>query len=356
MFALCAPALHKMQSSESEMRAPGEQSESSQPSSMRPGMMPGMGFNPMMGMNPMMGQMPRPQSGMNPMMGQMAMGMNPMMAMGMNGMARMAAMNPMMAAMNPMMGMNPMMAMMGAANPMMMAQQQSLAAASAVTETVAVEAAKTVDPRVKRLCIGFNIDSKAMEMLQEAMLSRDDYDEDIQALQLLMERDVGKGKKPSEALRTQVRALKANRFPGKDLLNPDIWNFATKYDLDDRILNKLISTLKLREHTMKEDIKALDERLVNTTQPTGLGLLVRLLEGLEETGRLPSPPRRLGGSGRFNPTGTFLHPVLPKGKGKGRDKDRDEDRRESRKSRSRSWRPRKRSWPRSRSRSRGMRR
>merc|ERR1711998_76385 len=94
----------------------------------------------------------------------------------------------------------------------------------------------------------------------------------------------------------------------------------------------LITTLKAREKTMKQDLKELDDRLANTQQPMGLGLLVRLLEGLEETGRLPSPPRRLGGSGRFHPTGTFLHPTAwqsadggKKGKGKGRDRDRDDD-------------------------------
>merc|ERR1719401_323292 len=220
-------------------------------------------------------------------------------------------------------------------NPMLMQHQQLAAAAPVPAEpSVAVESTTNVDPRVKRLCREFKCDDKTMQLLQDAMLSREDFDEDIQALQLVMERDTNKGKKASEALRTHVRALKANRFPGKDLLNPDIWSFASKYDLDDRVLNKLIITLKSRPETMKDDLKALDERLVNTAQPTGLGLLVRLLEGLEETGRLPSPPRRLGGSGRFNPTGTFLHPVgldSRKGKGgKGRDRDRDDDRRDSR--------------------------
>merc|ERR1712093_887720 len=134
--------------------------------------------------------------------------------------------------MNAMMGMNPMMAMM-------MGQQQQLAASAAETSApeaaVAVEATpKTIDPRIKRLCQEFKTDEKTMQLLQDAMLSREDFDEDIQALHLVMERDVNKGKKASEALRTHVRSLKANRFPGKDLLDPDIWSFATKYELDDR--------------------------------------------------------------------------------------------------------------------------
>merc|ERR1719217_1541760 len=241
-------------------------------------------------------------------------------------------MNPMMMGQMgmPMMGMNPM--MMG-----MMMGQQPLATGSAeasVTQ-VAVENQKPIDPRIKRLCQEFKCDEKTMQLLQDAMLAREDFDEDIQALHLVMERDINKGKKASEALRTHVRSLKANRFPGKDLLDNDIWSFAVKFDLDDRVLNKLITTLKSRGETMKDDLKALDERLANTQQPMGLGLLVRLLEGLEETGRLPSPPRRLGGSGRFNPTGTFLNPTQPKGKGKGQDRDRDDDDRDRRRSRSR---------------------
>merc|ERR1719440_443101 len=102
-----------------------------------------------------------------------------------------------------------------------------------------------------------------MELLQEAMLSREDFDEDIQALHLVMERDTSKGKKASEALRTQVRALKANRFPGKDLLDTDIWGFACKFDLDDRVLHKLITTPRTRPETMKHDLADLTERLAN---------------------------------------------------------------------------------------------
>merc|ERR1719174_1294126 len=259
----------------------------------------------------MMGQ---PMNG-QPMMGQPMMG-QPMMGMPMMG--------------QPMMGMNPMMAMMMG--------QQPLATGSAEA-SVAVENQKPIDPRIKRLCQEFKCDEKTMQLLQDAMLAREDFDEDIQALHLVMERDINKGKKASEALRTHVRSLKANRFPGKDLLDNDIWSFAVKFDLDDRVLNKLIVTLRSRQETMKDDLKALDERLANTQQPMGLGLLVRLLEGLEETGRLPSPPRRLGGSGRFHPTGTFLNPVdqkKGKAKGKGRDRDRSRSRSRSRGRRSRS--------------------
>merc|ERR1719277_2571006 len=177
-----------------------------------------------------------------------------------------------------------------------------------------------VDPRVRALCKEFGVDDQTCRTLHDAMKSREDYDEDIQALHQVMERAVNKGKKPLEVMLTQIRAIKAGRFAGKELLDKDIWAFAEKYNLDDRVLGRLIQTLNGRRETKKTDLRALDDRLSSAQQPTGLGLLVRLLEGLEETGRLPSPPRRLGGSGTFHPTGTFLHPS------RGSDRDRDSDR------------------------------
>merc|ERR1719331_3481094 len=158
-----------------------------------------------------------------------------------------------------MMGMNPMMAMVMGQQPL------ATGSAEASVTQVAVENQKPIDPRIKRLCQEFKCDEKTMQLLQDAMLAREDYDEDVQALHLVMERDVNKGKKASEALRTHVRALKANRFPGKDLLDPDIWGFACKYELDDRVLNKLTTTLRTRRDTQKEDLRMLDERLANTT-------------------------------------------------------------------------------------------
>merc|ERR1719387_2849949 len=125
-----------------------------------------------------------------------------------------------------------------------MGQPQQMSTGATADPQADTSSLKTIDPRIKRLCQEFKTDEKTMGLLQDAMLSREDFDEDIQALHLVMERDVGKGKKASEALRTHVRALKANRFPGKDLLDPEIWSFATKYELDDRVLNKLTSTLR----------------------------------------------------------------------------------------------------------------
>lgn len=202
--------------------------------------------------------------------------------------------------MTPMMGMSPMMAM----NPMMMMMMAGMAGAAGKPPNPC----EGVDPRVRRLCRDFDIDDNTCVKLDEAMKQREHFDEDIQALYQVMQRQTAKGKKPLEAMLTQIRSIKAGRFAGRDLLDKDIWAFAEKYDLDDRVLNRLIALLKTREETRRRDLKALDDRLGNASQPTGLGLLVRLIEGLEETGRLPSPPRRLGGSGQFHATGTFLNP------------------------------------------------
>jgi len=271
-----------------------------------------------------------------------AMMMGPMM---MGGMApAMPMMNPMMMCMNPMMGM-----MMMQANMRNMAGMQAGAQGAQATQSAAPsEPDKLLDPKVKAICRDFSIDDDTCGKLHDAMKDREDFDEDIQALHKVMERATRDGKKPLEAMLTQIRAIKSGRFAGKELLDPDIWAFIEKYNLDDRVINRLIQTLKSRRGKKKEDLKALDDRLGNAQQParlgnaqqpTGLGLLVRLLEGLEETGRLPSPPRRLGGSGAYRPTGTFLHPSSgqfhPTGKGGGRG--RSEERRHSRcSSRSRS--------------------
>merc|ERR1719433_2696904 len=186
---------------------------------------------------------------------------------------------------------------------------------------------RLVDPKVKSICRDFGIDDDTCGKLHDAMKDREEFDEDVQALYKVMERATRGGKKPLEAMLTQIRAIKAGRFAGKDLLDADTWAFIEKYNLDDRVICRLIQTMKSRPGKRKETLRALDERLDNAqhpTQPSGLGLLVRLLEGLEETGRLPSPPRRLGGSGRFVATGTFLH---PRGDNDGRDRPRSRPRR-----------------------------
>jgi len=200
------------------------------------------------------------------------------------------------------------------------------------------EPQRLVDPKIKSICRDFGIDDDTCGKLHDAMKDREEFDEDVQALHKVMERATRGGKKPLEAMLTQIRAIKAGRFAGKDLLDPDIWAFIEKYNLDDRVIFRLIQTMKGRPGKRKETLRALDERLDNAQQPTGLGLLVRLLEGLEESGRLPSPPRRLGGSGRFHATGTFLHPRTDGGRDGGRDDGRDagRDRPRSRPRRSRS--------------------
>jgi len=259
--------------------------------SMMPGGMPGM---VMPGMAPSMSGMP---PGMTPGMPGMTPGMPGMMP----GMPGMPGMMPGMPGMNPSMPgmMNPMQMMM---NPLMMAGMGNAgmpaAAASAAAPTVAGPAVSDpVDPRVKALCKEFGLDEGITKKLHDVMKSREDYDEDIQALHQVMEKATRQGKKPLETMLTQMRAIKANKFPGKDLLDKEIWEFALKYNLDDRVLLRLIEVLRTRKGTKSQDLRALDDRLGNAQQPTGLGLLVRLIEGLEETGRLPSPPRRLGGSG-----------------------------------------------------------
>merc|ERR1712196_488826 len=68
--------------------------------------------------------------------------------------------------------------------------------------------------------------------------------------------------------------------------------FMTKYDLDDRVFNRLIEIKRARQDTWHDDLKDIDVRLATAKRPAGL--LVRLIEDLQERGRLSSPPRSLG--------------------------------------------------------------
>ena len=64
------------------------------------------------------------------------------------------------------------------------------------------------------------------------MKNREDYDEHLQALHITVQRAVGKGQKPLEVILTQIRALRANLFPGNKLLGKDSWAVSEKYNLD----------------------------------------------------------------------------------------------------------------------------
>ena len=42
----------------------------------------------------------------------------------------------------------------------------------------------------------------------------------------------------------------------QELLDPDIWEFIVKYNLDDRVMNRLIETLNKRRGKSKETLEA----------------------------------------------------------------------------------------------------
>lgn len=261
--------------------------------------------------------------------GNMGDGMGGGMGSGMGGMDGGCGMNPMMMGMMGMMGMmmNNMMqqnqgSMGGGGNEQMQMQMQMPSASASRASSAGED--RHLDPRVRDLCREFGIGGDTVMKLGDAMKAREDYEEDLQVLHKLMERATRDGKKPLEVMLAQIRALKSDKFPGKDLLDPDIWDFIVRFKLDDRVMKRLVDTFSKVKQDKIKTVQQLTERLNNVQDPKlGLGLLVTLLEGLEETGRMPSPPRRLGGSGTFRPTGTFLHP-------KNRDSSKGESRRRSR--------------------------
>lgn len=202
-------------------------------------------------------------------------GMNPMMG-GMGGCGGCGGCNPMMQQMQ-------MMAMMGAMSAMM-------GAASAPEKKKEIQVPiEPVDSRVRDLCRYFSIDDRICEKLNKAMKTREDFDEDIQALWEVMEKGSRQNRKPVDIILVKIREIEAGTFAGKDLLDPDIKAFALKWNLDDPLWAKLINTMKIRGDKKKSDLEAMDERLSNVDKPAGL--LLRLLEGLEERGKMPPPPR-----------------------------------------------------------------
>mmetsp|Transcript_93177 Transcript_93177/g.199884 ORF Transcript_93177/g.199884 Transcript_93177/m.199884 type:complete len:261 (-) Transcript_93177:99-881(-) len=253
-------------------------------------------------MNPMMGM------GMNPMMAAMQQGMNPMMAMAMR-----SGMNPMMMGMNPMM----MAAMQGG-----MGNMAGSGDATVASQSLSATPEEPIDSRVRDLCRSYNIDDKTCRKLNKALNTREEFDSDMQALWMVMEKGVSANKKPMDIILVKIREIEKGEFAGKDLLDPDIKGFCDKYDLDDRVLNRLIKTMKMRGHKKTQDIKDLDARLGSAKAPAGL--LVRLLEGLEESGKMPSPPRWLGGSGGAGRGARLAADA------RDRERERDRDRRRSR--------------------------
>ncbi|CAE7724541.1 unnamed protein product [Symbiodinium sp. KB8] len=243
-----------------------------------------------------------------PMMG-MPMGMNNMTMNGVAGMGMPMGM-PMMGGMGgcssmgmngmgmPMMAMNPMAMMNMAAMMKMMGPQEE--------ETVAVEPRAPppdpIDPRVKDICRNFGIDDKICEKLNKAMKTREDFDEDMQVLWHIMEKGAQNNKKAVDVMLVKIREINNGTFIGKDLLDPEIKDFAWKYNLDDQLLHRLIKTMKKRKHHKSQDLKDMDERIGNAKHPSGL--LVRMLEGLEENGKMPPAPGWLmqsSGPGRREP-------------------------------------------------------
>eukprot|EP00930_Biecheleria_cincta_P029616 TRINITY_DN2057_c0_g2_i11.p1 TRINITY_DN2057_c0_g2~~TRINITY_DN2057_c0_g2_i11.p1 ORF type:complete len:137 (-),score=26.58 TRINITY_DN2057_c0_g2_i11:82-492(-) len=114
-------------------------------------------------------------------------------------------------------------------------------------------------------------------------------------------------KKPVDVMLVKIRELCNGTFIGKDLLDPDIKDFVWKYNLDDQLLHRLIKTMKKRGKHKKQDLRDMDERIGNAKHPSGL--LVRMLEGIEEHGKMPPAPGWLvqgghAGSARREPADT----------------------------------------------------
>lgn len=247
-----------------------------------PGGSPGAPGNPGMPM-PMMG-MPMGMNTMN--MGGMNPGMNGMgMPMGMPMMGGMGGMGGGMGGMGMPMGM-PMMAMNQMAMMNMAAMMNNMMEPQ--EEERVQPPPDPIDSRVKEICRHFGIEDKICEKLNKAMKTREDFDEDMQALWHIMERGVKNNKKAVDVMLVKIREISNGTFVGKDLLDPEIKDFAWKYNLDDRLLLRLITVMKKRKQHKSQDLKDMEERIGTAKHPSGL--LNRMLECLEESGKLPPAP------------------------------------------------------------------
>jgi len=268
----------------------------------------GMGMSPMM-----MGMPPAPDAAV---FGGASMPDPASMGMGMN---------PMMMGANPMMMANPMMAMMmgglcGMGGQLPGSMPQAAAPKAPVTTQLKVE--PQVDPQIRDLCRSFNIEDRLMRKLNDAMMKRDTFEDDLQTVR-------EKLSQPRPDIGVIIRQLDQGSFVSKNTMHRDIAALVDKYQLDDRATHRLIESMETRKSSRKEDLKHLDLRLASAERPSGL--LMTLLQGLDMTGELPAPPRSLGLGGSY------------RGSAGATDRERDRDRRErsrEKKSRSRSRRRR----------------
>jgi len=289
-----------------------------------PGGMPGGMHGGLGNMGNMAGMSMDPMSNMGALSCGMGVGgMNPMMMM-------QSGVNPMLMAQMQAGGVNPMMqaAMStgGAATPL----QQMTGAAAAQPATAPATA--WIDPKVAQLCRHFTIDERVRKKLHDVMQTRGDtFDDDIDKLWEVMESAANENsnQKPLGVLLIKINEMSKGTFMGMERMEQDIKDFVGKYSLDNRVANRLMKCMDERRDTRQADLEALDIRLSSAKHPAGL--LVRLVEGLQETGKLPPAPRFLGLD-----KGNSHASAAERQRAAERERDRDRRGRDRRRSRSRS--------------------
>mmetsp|Transcript_23083 Transcript_23083/g.64529 ORF Transcript_23083/g.64529 Transcript_23083/m.64529 type:complete len:407 (+) Transcript_23083:196-1416(+) len=207
---------------------------------------------------------------LNPMM--MA---NPMMMGGVAGMPNMAGMAGM---------------TMGAVLPGM---PNGLASAAGVAEDGQVVAPakplvaeEKADPQVVALCRDFNVEDRLMRKLNNVLMRRPEtIREDIVSLR-------EKLGAPRAEIGVLITQLEKGIFVSKSSMHPDLVALVDKYQLDNRASERLVESMARRKETRKQDLKDLDIRLASADRPSGL--LMKLLQGLDQDGKLPPAPRSLG--------------------------------------------------------------
>jgi len=187
-------------------------------------------------------------------------------------------MNPMMMGMMPGMG-------MPAAAPAA-SETQTATPASGTNSKSGMTPGEKVDPQVASLCRDFRIEDRLMRKLNLVLMRRPEtFRDDIVTLR-------EKLGAPRAEVGVLITQLEKGIFVTKGSMHPDLVALVNKYGLDNRASERLVESMAKRKETRKTDLQDLDIRLGSADRPSGL--LMKLLQGLDQDGRLPPAPRSLG--------------------------------------------------------------
>lgn len=178
--------------------------------------------------------------------------------------------------------MNPNMAALIAANPLLAGQLAQFAGAAAMPTPDS-----DINPDVREFADHFRLDERITKRLNDTMkLRQETFEGDMIALYENLET----ARHPPGLLSVKLKEMEEGVFLGKGKPDPDVQELAAKYKLDDQASRKLSEVLKMRPATRENDIIKIGEHLEGSTRPSAMvmTMLSRLRAG-ESLGAVPPP-------------------------------------------------------------------